>query len=322
MQLVRPLGFEPRTCGLRVRCSAVELEALIPSDLLFYPILYHRDHLCVVCVWNVRREGDSRVKGTKAQIRPEVWRLRVVTGYDPTTGNPRQASRTVYGPRKAADSELARFVAEVEKGTASFDGTATISAFLDRWLDHIEGQRSPSTVRGYREKVLRVRRDLGHLEVPKAYAQHLDRAYRQWLDKGTSPATVYGIHRVLSAALHQGEKWRVVDRAATELATLPLPALPDRPMVDPATVMAIADAARATHPVLAAVVVAAVVVAATTGIRRGDLCGLRWSDVDLQAGTLQAGRALQYGSSRRPGEGPTETIRSAEYRSIRSRWRF
>ena len=30
-QLVRPLGFEPRTCGLRVRCSAVELEAHRPS---------------------------------------------------------------------------------------------------------------------------------------------------------------------------------------------------------------------------------------------------------------------------------------------------
>jgi hypothetical protein len=55
-------------------------------------------------------------RGTKAETRPGVWRLRAVAGYDPATGNPRQLSRTVRGGVRVAERELARFVSEAEAG--------------------------------------------------------------------------------------------------------------------------------------------------------------------------------------------------------------
>ena len=242
------------------------------------------------------------VKGTKAEVRPGVWRLRVVTGYSPE-GRPRQASRTFNGTKTQADTALSAFVTEVESGTANLDGATTLNQFLDRWLAHIEDQRSPTTIRGYRDKLRRVRRDLGSVHVAKLTGQVLDRTYRRWLDEGTSPATVHGIHRVLSVALHQAVKWGMVQRAATELATPPGRPARSVAALDPDVVIRIIFEARDSDPVLSA----AVVIAATTGIRRGELCGLRWSDLDYESGRLYVRRAVKYGLSRQIEVGPTKT---------------
>jgi integrase len=242
------------------------------------------------------------VRGTKTEVRPGVWRLRVVTGYSPE-GRPRQASRTYTGTKKDADTALAGFVTAIESGTASLDGTTSLDAFLDRWIEHIESQRSPTTVRGYKDKLRRVRRDLGSIKIGKLTAQRLDRAYQQWLAEGITASTVHGIHSVLSAALHQAEKWGIVPRAATEKATPPQKRTPPVQELDPATVVAIVNACRESEPVLAA----AIVLAATTGLRRGELCGLRWPDLDLEAAAIRIRRAVKYGPDRRPIVGPTKT---------------
>ena len=87
-------------------------------------------------------------RGTKTEIRSGVWRLRVVAGYDPATGNPRQLSRTVRGGVRVAEGELARFVSEVEAGQVPMGADQTLSDFLDSWLAFVEPLRSPTTVRG------------------------------------------------------------------------------------------------------------------------------------------------------------------------------
>ena len=123
--------------------------------------------------------------GTKTEVRPGTWRLRVVTGYDSKTGNPRQAlGQTFKGTKKQADTALAAFVTEVTNGTASLDASATVNTFLDQWLAHIDGQRSPTTIRGYKEKMNRVRRDFGTTKMGKfsTQPQQIDRAYRRWMD--------------------------------------------------------------------------------------------------------------------------------------------
>ena len=92
------------------------------------------------------------MRGTKTEVRRGVWRLRVVTGYDPKTGNPQQRSRTIYGTKKQADEALAAFLTEMRTGT-TITSTDTLNALLDRWLEHVEHDLSPTTVRGYRDKL-------------------------------------------------------------------------------------------------------------------------------------------------------------------------
>jgi integrase len=244
------------------------------------------------------------VRGTKTETRPGVWRLRVVVGYDPKTGNPRQLSKTVRGTKRTADSELARFVADAEAGNVALSAGLTVAQYLDRWLEFIEPTRQPGTFRSYQGRCRRLKADLGSLKLSKLAAHDLDYTYARWLDGGMSPATIRMHHLVLSAALHQAVRWDLLPRAVTEQAR---PPRVDRYRVnapDVATVRELVARADDTNPVLSA----AIMLAATTGARRGELLGLRWSDLDRERMVLNVRRAVKMAASGSHAiVGPTKT---------------
>ena len=162
---------------------------------------------------------------------------------------------------------------------------------LDRWIEFVTPLREPGTVRGYKSHIVRAKATLGHLKLTRLTAQHLDRAYSMWLAEGLSPTTVHHIHAVISAALRQAVRWQVIPRAVTENAEPP-PARP-KPVkaVDPGVIRTLIAAAETLgKPVLAATIA----LAATTGCRRGELCGLRWPDLD-PAGVLHVRHSLKHG---------------------------
>jgi integrase len=219
-----------------------------------------------------------------------VWRLRVFIGTDPVTGNPRQVSRTFRGTKKEADTALAAFLSEVVSGQALVSSSVVLSEYLDRWLEHITPTRSPTTVRGYRFKAKRISGKLGHVPLDKLTAQHLDRAYRAWLTEGLDPSSVHHLHRVLSAALNQAVKWGLVLYAPTSRATPPSRRYQPKQIPGPEIVQQLITAAEDRgQPVLAA----AIALAATTGLRRGELAGLQWQDVDFAAGRLNVRRSIK-----------------------------
>ena len=230
------------------------------------------------------------MRGTKEERSPGVWRLRVFIGSDPSTGNPRQMSRTFRGPKKQADSALANFVSEVSKGTVATSGDQTLGEFLNDWLDHIMPTRSPTTVRGYRFKIDRISAKLGRVRLDRLTAQQLDRSYREWLGEGLHPSSVHHLHRVISAALNQAVKWGLLPFAPTSRATPPPRRLSPKEIPAPTIIQRlIATAEDRGQPVLAAVIAAA----ATTGLRRGELSGLRWCDVDLESRRLVVRRSIK-----------------------------
>jgi integrase len=230
------------------------------------------------------------MRGTKTERSPGVWRLRVFAGTDPVTGNPRQLSRTFKGTKRQADTALANFVTEVVDGNAPLVGSTTLAEYLAKWLDHITPTRSPTTVRGYRFKVKRITDKLGNMPLERLTAQHLDRTYGEWLHEGLDPSSVHHLHRVLSAALRQAVKWGLVRTAATERATPPQrriqpPAIPTPEVIQ----RLVASADERGQPILAA----AISLATTTGLRRGELAGLRWDDVDFDTGRLHVRRSIK-----------------------------
>jgi integrase len=230
------------------------------------------------------------VRGTKVERSPGVWRLRVYIGGDPVTGNPRQASRTFKGTKRQAESALAEFVGEVVNGTAPLGRSTSLTEFLERWIDHITPSRSPTTIRGYKFKVKRISEKLGRIPLDKLTAQHLDRAYVEWLKEGLDPSSVHHLHRVLSAALRQAVKWGVLSSSPTSRATPPSRRISSRDIPTPEVVKTLIEfAERQGRPVFAAVIA----VAATTGLRRGELAGLRWCDIDLDEGKLHVRRSIK-----------------------------
>lgn len=232
----------------------------------------------------------SEGRGTMSERSPGVWRLRVYTGRD-GRGRPIQISKTFRGGKREAQKELARMVTEIADNGAPVRPGMTVAELLDSWIEFVTPLREPGTIRAHQSNAARLKTAIGQMKVSKLTAQHLDRAYMAWLKEGLSPTTVHHIHSTLGAALHQAVRWQVLPYAVTERATPP-PARP-KPVqpTDPSVVRALIKAAEADQrPVLAT----AIALAAATGCRRGELCGLRWTDWD-PAGILHVRYSLKHG---------------------------
>jgi integrase len=110
--------------------------------------------------------------------------------------------------------------------------------------------------------------------------------YRKKLDGDLAPRTVLHIHRTLSKALKQATDDGLIPRNAAAPVKPPRPSREEIRPLNREQVRALFEAAREDR------LEALYVVAVTAGLRRGELQGLKWEDLDLEAGTLQVQRTL------------------------------
>jgi integrase len=230
---------------------------------------------------HVRRRGNS-------------WELRAYVGVDPTTGRAKYLTRTFRGGKREADEALARFVTEVSgSGHAAKD--TTLSELIRRWLDLVREDLSPSTVRGY-ERIIRcyIEPDIGRVSLAKLRTDQLDRFYSKLRDGGgkdggtLSPATVRQTHAVIRRALNQAMRWGWIAANPASLARPPRVRTQALHPPEPEGVLRLIAEAERADPDLACFFL----LAATTGARRGELCALRWSDLDKKTGALTISRSI------------------------------
>ena len=230
---------------------------------------------------HVRRRGNS-------------WELRAYVGVDPTTGRAKYLTRTFRGGKRDADEALARFVTEVSDGGHAAKDT-TLSELIRRWLDLVREDLSPSTVRGY-ERIIRcyIEPDIGRVSLAKLRTDQLDRFYSKLRDEGgqdgspLSPATVRQTHAVIRRALNQAMRWGWIAANPASLARPPRVGTRALSPPEPEGVLLLIAEAKHADPDLACFLL----LAATTGARRGELCALRWSDLDMKTRALTIARSI------------------------------
>ena len=209
-------------------------------------------------------------------------------GRDPKTKRYEYATATVRGGRRAAQREAARLVKLASEGRLSTE-RETLGGLLDRWLDHIEARgRAPKTLLENRRLATAISADLGDKELRKLTGRDLDALYDRLRRGGLSATSVRRYHAVLSAALNQAVRWGLLQHSPVAQATPPGLQRNEAPAPSPEQVKLLIEAAQKKDPEFATLLF----VAATTGCRRGELCGLRWSDVDLADGSLVVRRAI------------------------------
>jgi integrase len=229
------------------------------------------------------------VRGTKRKKKDGVWEVRVYLGRDPVTGNPRQLSKTVRGSARDADDVLRDLIAK--HGGASSDGVgATFGQLLDLWLEECERlDRSPTTIRNYKSQIEKgIRPALGKVKLSRLSAKNLDELYGAMKEDGRSAKTIRNNHAIISSALHQAVRWGWVRDSVADRARPPQ--VSQRRIKAPSveSVRAVVAAAEDRDPRLAPLLM----LAALTGMRRGELCALRWSDADLETGELDVSRSV------------------------------
>jgi len=238
-----------------------------------------------------------------------VWELRVFLGRDPYSKKQLAISKTFAGTSKQADSELAKLVVEAEQGRHK-GRNRTVASVFDDWLSHLAALgRSPTTLVNYESKARTIKGSpLGALPLSKVTAEQINGFYRDQLRSGKSPTTVHHFHRILSTALKFAEDQDWVNWQGRSPVSKSSPPAPDNseafePSVD--QVLAVIQAAEASRqPAMADFLR----LAALTGMRRGEVCGLRWTDVDWDRGLLTVGRSI-YQVPGRVGEKTTKNRR-------------
>ena len=227
--------------------------------------------------------------GTMRERQPGVWELRVRAGRDPLRGKHRQISRTFRGSGRQASKALARLVTEAQDGSHA-GSDKTVGELLDRWIDHLEARgRTPKTIDGYRSLArARLEPALGTVKLRRLTPVQLDDLYQSLLGAGLSPVYVRHCHAALSTALRQAVKWDWIGRSPAERATPPGAMPPEVSPPDAEGISRLISAVEKVDPDMASMLF----VAATTGCRRGELCGLRWSDLEVDKATVTVRRSI------------------------------
>jgi integrase len=216
-------------------------------------------------------------------------------------GKRRQKWHTVRGGKKDAERELTRLLHEINIGAYVEPSRMSLSDYLDRWLEHYARPSvSAKTFERYEEIIrLHLKPALGYHPLSKPQPLHIARYYAEALVSGRkdgggglSARSVLHHHRVLHSALRQAVKWLLLSRNPADAVDPPRPRLREMRALDEfatAKLLRAASESRLSLPVLLAV---------TTGLRRGEILGLRWQDVALEDNSLAVRQSLEQTRSR------------------------
>ncbi|MFB9238689.1 tyrosine-type recombinase/integrase [Plantactinospora siamensis] len=226
------------------------------------------------------------------------YRFVIDVGRDPDTGKRKQVTHT-FDTAKEAKAEYARIKHETDRGTYVRPNKITVGEFLDGWLASATRDVEKGTAANYRDALLPVHAKLGGRLLQGVTEPDIE-GLVDWMltegrRRGGKPGTGLSVRSVrltlgrLRTALNVAVRQQLVVRNVAQYVTIPR-----------AAAKAAAEARAARSPwtqqevktFLAGIAgerLYAVCLLSLVGLRPAEVCGLRWSDVDFEAGTLAAG---------------------------------
>jgi integrase len=223
------------------------------------------------------------------------WNILIETGRAPS-GRRGRKRYTFFGTKTDAESELTKRLHQLETGALVLNDAFTVSDYLDHWLSaYAKPSTAPRTYVRYEQLVNdHLAPGLGNHKLTKLTPLHVQSFYASMLKEGRcdgsgglSPQSVVHLHRVLHKALKQALLWGFVTRNVADAVSPPKVERTEAKALDKKQVLALLRHLKGTHMYLP------VLLALHTGMRSGEILGLRWSEVDLAAGALNVGNTLQ-----------------------------
>ncbi len=196
---------------------------------------------------------------------------------------------STHAAQREAQAALRKLLGDADRGLLPPVEQLTLEAHIERWLtDIVASSVRPRTAAGYRDLACRhILPTLGRMKLSQIGPNHVQQLYAKLTASGLGPQSVRNVHAVLRRALKQAVDWNLAPRNVA--------ALVHPPRVPRAEIVALSpDESRALITSLRGDRwEALIVVALATGMRQGELLGLKWGDVDLPRHTLHVRRQLQ-----------------------------
>ncbi|MGH9097579.1 MAG: tyrosine-type recombinase/integrase, partial [Acidimicrobiales bacterium] len=233
-----------------------------------------------------------------------TWELRVYLGRD-SENRVRHLHRRFQGSRRAAERELARLVVEQDAQPASipvpvlqWGPTTTINDAISAWRSNGWADLSPTTAYDYHSAWnLHIKDSIGRRRIAELSPFDVERYFRELKDIGLSSERVRRIRAILHRVCRLARRWsgNVLPNPITD-TELPTWGIADTsddvrsPLLS--EVQAILKKAQETDQRL----MAFLRLVTATGLRRGEACALRWTDVDTKRRTIRIDKAVVVGA--------------------------
>ena len=243
-----------------------------------------------------RANGEGSIRKRK----DGRWEGRYTAGHDPATG--KQIFKSVLGKTQAEVKEKLK-KALVEAGQIDFtkSGKYTVGTWMDEWFENVAKIKvrpsSHQTYRGYIDN--HIKPNIGNIPLEKLTTMDLQKLYRTLLTKGRvdrieaenqprglSAKTVRNINQVISSALDLAVAQKIIPSNPTDACELPKVEHREMQTIPEEQLQAFLAEARATG------VYEMYYIELATGLRRGELLGLKWQDIDWKNGIIKVRRQI------------------------------
>lgn len=210
------------------------------------------------------------------------WYYLVDIGTDPETGNRKRKCKGGFKTRSEADAALSNIISKVNSGALIDESKMTVEKYLDYWIEtYCVGNVAPSTLKRYKELCITIKKHLGKSKLAVLKPTQIQTFYKKLLDEGKlSSTTILKVHRVFHTAYKHAYDWRMVASIPTSSVTPPRANKTDFQVWDAEEVNLFLETIKSHN------IYIPVLLALQTGMRLGEILGLKWDNVNLPAKTL------------------------------------
>lgn len=225
------------------------------------------------------------------------WTIVIDRGRNPLTQKRERLYKTIDGPKREAEKVMNELLYQLQTGTYIDPANITVGEYLQSWIKtHCEQNLAPKTLQSYRAELENhIIPAIGIIPLDKLAPMHLQEYYAQKLHSGRkdgkgglSAKTVHYHHGIIREAMKHATQLQLIIRNPADAVVAPRFKRKEMYVLSKEQTLEFLENINGhrDYPII--------LTAIYTGLRRGELLGLKWEDIDFARNTLIVRRQLQY----------------------------